>query len=149
MSAGEDRPTAPTPGRWDHLVGELRALRLAAGEPSYAEIARRIAAQRRAQGVGEHAAHVARSTVHDAFRPDRSRINLTLVREIVAALGADPGVVDDWLRPAPASEAAVEPAPLRHVLLLMVGCVALNLAGRVVVDVLHLPVYLDMVGTAI
>lgn len=31
----------------------------------------------------------------------------------------------------------------------MLGCVAVSLVGRVVVDVLHLPIYLDMVGTAI
>src|SRR5690606_987196 len=51
----------------------------------------------------------------------------------------------------PASEvpASAGPASVRSVLLLMAGCVAINFVGREFVDLLHLPLYLDMVGTAI
>lgn len=148
----DDGTRVPDSGPWDHLVGELHALRRAAGDPSYAEIARRITEQRTEQGLPEHASRIARSSVHDAFRLGRTRVNLPLVREIAAALGADPGAVEGWinpsLRPDPTPEPVAAPSQ-RQVALLMVGCLGLNLIGRVVVDTLHLPVYFDMVGTAV
>src|SRR5690606_28147164 len=49
-------------------------------------------------------------------------------------VGAPPPERFDAWRPAPA---------------LMLGCVAVNLLGREFVDLLNLPVYLDMVGTAL
>ena len=135
-------------GRWDPLVDELQSLRRASGDPSYAEIARRIATRRAASGADEHAARVARSTVHHAFAHGRTRIDVSLVREIVGALEADPALVDVWLSP-PA--AVVEhPAPHRRLIwAVMLGCVAVNLVGREFVDFFQLPFYLDMVGTAI
>lgn len=139
-------------GAWDHLIVELQALRRSAGDPSFAEIARRISEHRTAQGVPEHAARIARSSVHDAFRLGRTRINLPLVREIVTALGADPSVVSEWVAPAPQPEPEPEPVPAPpgwQVVALMAACVALNIFGRLFVDLLHLPIYLDMVGTAI
>ncbi|MBC9732458.1 ECF transporter S component [Nocardioides marmotae] len=91
-------------GRWDRFAHELQALRRAAGEPSFAEIARRVAELRVADGADEHAARVARTTVYDAFRTGRARVNVPLVREIVAALDADPALVDGWLAaPAPSA----------------------------------------------
>ncbi len=39
--------------------------------------------------------------------------------------------------------------PPRRALLLLVVCVVVNLLGRSLVELLHLPVHLDMVGTAI
>jgi energy-coupling factor transport system substrate-specific component len=153
-----------TPGRWDPLIGELHALRRRAGEPSFAELTRRIIEQRIERGQDEHAARIAKSSVHDAFRLGRSRINEALVRELVVVMDGDDEIVDQWLsrcepsarpgapaRPDPDDEqAAVPPAPsVRQVLLLAIGCILLNLAGRVFVDFLHLPIYLDMVGTAI
>jgi energy-coupling factor transport system substrate-specific component len=51
--------------------------------------------------------------------------------------------------PEPQPEPGPEPARIRSVLLLAAACIALNFTGRLVVDVLHLPVYLDMVGTAV
>ncbi len=43
------------------------------------------------------------------------------------------------------------PAPptLKAALILCLGCLALNLVGRVLVDTLPIPLYLDMVGTAV
>lgn len=95
MTAGQDADV--THGRWDPLIGRLQALRQTAGEPSFAELARRISARRVAEGADEHAARIARSSVHDAFRLGRTRVNVPLVREIVLALDADPAVVDQWL----------------------------------------------------
>jgi energy-coupling factor transport system substrate-specific component len=160
--------------RWDRFAEELQTLRRAAGEPSFAEIARRVAAQRVADGLDEHAARVARTTVYDAFRTGRARVNVPLVREIVRALDGDPASVDAWLRdpgpagsgpdapaavvpapPAAAPAAAVVPAPpaaparRAHVLLLLLVCVAVNLVGRELVVLLELPAHLDMVGTAL
>ncbi|WP_220138502.1 hypothetical protein, partial [Nocardioides massiliensis] len=155
-------------GPWDHLVTELQALRERQGQPSFQEIARRIQAQRMAQGQAEHSARVARSTVHFAFTKGRARINLGLVREIVEALGEDPGVVERWragpaVEPPPVdapsdSQVPAPPAPepstptathTRAVLLLLLACLALNLAGREFVDFFRLPLHLDMVGTAV
>lgn len=137
--------------RVDLLVSELQALRRTAGEPSYAEIARRIAEQRELAGLPPHAARIARTTVYDVFRTGRTRLNVDLVREVVRALGGDDRLVDSWLAdPAPAAPAAPEPeAGGSLVLLLLAGCVLVNLLGRVVVDLLGLPVYLDMAGTAV
>ncbi|NYG56624.1 hypothetical protein [Nocardioides perillae] len=178
MAPGQDAATRPRAGRWDPVVAELQSLRQRAGEPSYAEIARRVVAQRVAGGSTEHAARLAKSTVHDAFRLGRTRLNLPLTRELVQALGGDPAAVDDWVAASaqqaavpgpgvPAASAAPSPEaeaaealgspgraePLRPTwrlgLVVAAACVALNLAGRVVVDALDLPVHLDMVGTAV
>lgn len=177
------QPRTPESVSWDLLAEELRGLRQAAGEPSYAEIARRIRERRLAQGLSPHRARVARTTVFDAFRSGRTRVNLTLVREIVEALDGDAGQVDAWvtrcreaLQAAPAGPAGPavrtetptplpeEPATLdapaaptartaptagtARSLALLAACVAVNLLGRVFVDFFHLPIYLDMVGTA-
>lgn len=152
---------------WDDVAEQLRELRRRAGDPSYNDIAQGVMQARLAAGAAPEAARVARSTVYDTFRTGRARVNLPLVREIAAVLGAADDAVDAWLAPpAPAPEPAREPAetaaevavepstepgpsPRRQVLLLLAICVAVNLVGRLVVDQLHLPVYLDMVGTAI
>lgn len=196
-----DAGSDPRPGPdWDRLTEALQALRRSVGEPSYAEIARRTTERRIRLGESEHAARVARTTVYDAFRTGRARVNLTLVRDIALALGGTDAQVDEWIdrchEPA-APEPAAQPAPpaqpppggdpasagadwadgvtgaegvagaplaspqratmprrvprprRSHVLLLMAGCVVLNLFGHVFEEVLDLPIYLDMVGTAI
>ncbi|GAB2870753.1 ECF transporter S component family protein [Nocardioides pacificus] len=161
--------------RWDLLAERLQALRLEVGEPSYAEIARRITERRLARGLEPHASRVARTTVYDAFRTGRARVNIALVREIVDALDGEDGQVDEWIAlvrgqsapgsapetpsdpPAvPALVASASDAPasrerpgLGLVLALMAVCVLINLLGRTLVDFLSLPVYLDMVGTAV
>lgn len=175
MSTDRTTSQPPTGGRWDPLIEELRTLRRQADEPSYAEMTRRLIDQRLAEGMDEHAARIAKSSVHDAFRLGRSRINLPLVREFARVLGADPSVVDQWVAacspdaptraphpapdPAPDPEVApAEPSPpptvaavaaTKQVVVLLVACVALNLVGREFVDFFRFPIYLDMVGTAI
>ena len=155
-------------GDWDRVAAELQTLRLRAGEPSYGEIARRISELRVDRGASQHAARLARTTVYDAFRTGRARLNLELVREIVEVLGGEARLVDDWLAPpvaapVPGREAVDEVDSvdsvdsvdetdrprLRPVVLLLLGCVAVNVVGRVLVDFLDLPIYLDMVGTAV
>jgi energy-coupling factor transport system substrate-specific component len=141
------------------VLTELNALRAARGEPSYAELTRTLIRQRVAEGQDPHAAHISKSSVHDAFRMGRTRLNLGLTRELVRVLGADPALVDHWLAtPASAPTGADdEPEvplddpgqPVRQVLALMAGCLLLNLAGREFVDFFAFPIYLDMVGTAV
>ncbi|TIC80736.1 ECF transporter S component [Nocardioides sp. GY 10127] len=168
---------APTdqPGRWDPLVLGLQDLRRRSGEPSFNEIARRIGRARVEAGADAYAAHVGKSTVHDAFRLGRTRLNLDLVREVVTVLGHDPALVEDWLNPQPPAPTDTvagrdEPAPgpdtdpgthaqettgpvsgidPRDAVVLMLACLLLNLLGRTFVDFFRFPVYLDMVGTAI
>lgn len=142
-------------GRWDACIGRLQALRASVGSPSYAEIGNRIAAKRQAQGANPHAARVARSSVFDAFRMGRPRINVPFLKEIVEALGSDPDVVDEWVSachldsPVAVAEPEATRADSRAVLLLMGACLLLNLVGRFVVDSLSLTIYLDMMGTAV
>ncbi|MEN8707055.1 MAG: hypothetical protein ABF306_13055 [Nocardioides marinisabuli] len=166
-----DTPTeSRDTGEWDPLTTRLQQLRVQAGEPSYGEIARRVARLRSEAGRSEHEARVARTTVYDAFRTGRARVNLELVREIAAVLGGDDHDVDTWVaecrrRPEPPvtptphettapespteSPAAVwSPPSLRLVLVLMALCVVANLVGRFLVVQLKLPIHLDMVGTA-
>ncbi len=159
--AAEDRHAATTrpASYWDGLIHELRAHRARVGNPSYDAIASRVSAARQAAGSTPHAARVAKSTVFDAFRTGRGRINLDFIREIADALDAAPEEVDRWIAAcqpvAPPTETLPEapdvavPASMKLVLGLMVACIAFNLVGRLVVDVFHLPVYLDMWGTAI
>lgn len=156
---------------WDLVAEELQRLRQRVGEPSYAEIARRISQQRLDSGLEPHATRVARTTVYDAFRTGRARVNIGLVREIVRALGGDDAPVDEWIArsrapqegpaqtpvdvPAdPSADVAAALAPPERagpglVLTLMAACVAINVLGRALVDFLDLPVYLDMAGTAV
>lgn len=151
-------------GRWDSVITELHLLREAAGTPSYEMLTRRLIQQRIAEGQDEHAARIAKSSVHDVFRLGRSRINESLLKELVRVMGGASADVDVWVavctpqRPTSWTPPAVsEPivsgptAPARPTdqLLLAVACVVLNLIGREFVDFFRLPVYLDMTGTAI
>lgn len=168
QSQSDQEPAAAgsEPTYWDRLALELQTYRASVGNPSYAEIAQRITAHRVARGATPEAARIARTTVYDACRTGRKRLDLDLYREIGAALGANDGEVEAWLRrarlveepateavapvePASAEHASAGPASVRSVLLLMAGCVGINFVGREFVDLLHLPLYLDMVGTAI
>lgn len=171
MTVDQESTEPAPPGPWDGLLDELHALRRTAGNPSYSELTRCLIEQRLRDGLGEHAARIAKSSVHDAFRMGRTRINVPLTREIVRLLAADPGLVDQWMAAcqvdrAPATlitkaralvdeleqdpaDLPLQHASLRQVVLLLVACVALNLFGRAFVDFFHLPIYLDMMGTAI
>lgn len=150
----QDARDSPPLGRWDPLIAELHALRESAGSPSYADLTRRLIEQRIGEGQNEHEARIAKSSVHDAFRYGRSRINQDLTRELVRLLGADPDRVDQWMTACQNSQQAVPtpapaPASLAQMSLLMGGCVVLNLLGREFVDFFGFPIYLDMIGTAI
>lgn len=160
MSKEQGPTDAHAEGPWDSLLRELHALRRAAGNPSYTEMTRRLIDQRMADGMEQHAARIAKSSLHDGFRMGRTRLNIPLTRELVRMLGADPTLVDQWVEQCEAARATTRPAvedqspapappsPAR-VGMLMVGCVLLNLLGREFVDFFGFPIYLDMVGTAI
>ena len=150
----QETTETPPAGRWDSLIGELHTLRESSGSPSYDALTRRLIAHRVAAGQDEHVARIAKSSVHDAFRYGRSRINRSLVLELVQVMDGDPSLVDEWIaqckQPPPAPAPETPPAPTTpHVVALAVGCVALNLMCRQFVDFFHLPLYLDMIGTAV
>ena len=165
-------------GSFDQIAEDLRQLRLDAGEVSYAEIVRRIAKHREAGGVAPAAARPARTTIYDAFRTGRSRINAELVGEIARALGADEGEVAQWERrcilarresehartaepPAPNTDeplATVPTAPragwwVHHAtlarILLAVACLGINFTGSCAVEFFKLSLYLDAIGTGL
>ncbi|WP_110180621.1 ECF transporter S component [Nocardioides solisilvae] len=108
------------PRSLDDLATALQDLRAEAGEPSYAEIARRVVVARRARGMGEGEARLARTTVYDVFRTGRRRVDSRLVLEIVRALGVEDEGARWWAEacrsarrgtPGPAApETAAEPA---------------------------------------
>ncbi|WP_288871516.1 tetratricopeptide repeat protein [uncultured Microbacterium sp.] len=79
----------PGPRTFDELTAGLGRLRVAAGTPSYAEIARRIGDLR----DGDEPAKV---TVYDCFRPGRRRVDVRLVGDIVRALGGSPEHAETW-----------------------------------------------------
>lgn len=87
---------ADEPYTLDDLALGLQDLRTAAGHPSYAEIARRITERRRERGLPDGEVPLARTTVYDAFRTGRRRIDEDLVVEIVRALGADEDEARLW-----------------------------------------------------
>ncbi|MGK9148199.1 hypothetical protein KXS11_11290 [Plantibacter flavus] len=71
----------------------LGALRVDAGAPSYAELARRVGALRQARGSSDAPGKV---TVYDCFRTDRQRIDAELIHDLVLALGATPADAVGW-----------------------------------------------------
>lgn len=80
----------------DAVVTDLAEARVAAEMPSFAEIAVRVGDLRRARGMDARAARPARSTVYDALRRGRRRLDPELIGDIAEALGAtDP---DAWRR---------------------------------------------------
>lgn len=156
---------------FDQLAEGLVELRSTAGNPSYAEVVRRVAELRMARGATPAQARPARSTVYALFQPGRRRIDLQLLTEVVRSLGGDEEAVVHWRQralravPAPSVPDAVplvEPAPedagsaatpVRRsawlVLVMVLGCIGINVLGRTLVIKLELSLYLDMVGTAI
>jgi energy-coupling factor transport system substrate-specific component len=194
---------------FDALARDLQECRCSAGMPSYAEIARRIGDTRATDTISSVAARPARSTVYDAFRTGRSRMNPDLLAEIVLALGHTEAEADRWrqrcqhlrattetphpARPvrsaptlpphpelqepvSPGREGQVSPGyeepalpaddgdarttqgvptdpsegddarPLPGPSVFLIG-LAVNALGYYLVGLLHLPVYLDMIGT--
>lgn len=163
---------------FDQIAEDLRQLRLDAGEVSYAEIVRRIAKHREASGMAPAVTRPARTTIYDAFRMGRSRINAELVREIALALGADKEEAARWERRclvarrdserarfvepvAPRSSEQPTTAPseprvawrkshivFAHVLL-AVACLGINIAGYCAVEFFGLSLYMDTIGTGL
>ncbi len=95
----EQEPEQPSPEEsLDQIARDLQQLRLEAGGISYADIVRRIAKHREANGVPPAAARPARTTIYDAFRTGRSRVNAQLIAEIVRALSGDDEEAARWER---------------------------------------------------
>jgi len=152
----------------DALAADLQRLRVEAGDVSYADLAARVGALREARGQSAAEARVARSSVFDTFRQGRKRINPDLVADIVLALGLDQQEAEEWrarclraraaarerrademsskVLSTAASAASIRPSVL---IVVMVACVGLNLFGGTVMAKFQLPLYLDMIGTAI
>jgi energy-coupling factor transport system substrate-specific component len=168
-TAASDKPET-----LDELVAALHALRIGAGSVTYDELGARITRLRESRGLAPAAARVARSTVYDAFRSGRTRINADLLADIVTALGEDDAAVSEWrlrcmrvrLSQAPGRVAVPPSLPLApHVLhlpheprpsaapmittLVMLVCLGLNLFGNAASARLNAPLFLDMIGTAI
>lgn len=163
----------------DAIAEDLQQLRIQAGEVSYAEIVRRIGKSREACGVEPSIARPARTTVYDVFRIGRTRINVSLVGEIVRALGCTESEAAAWEARCLAvrSEASrrnapvvlpEEPAilvppenpeqvelpqtpvdPKKPHYMLLLVCLAMNLVGYWLISATGFPLYLDMIGTAI
>lgn len=163
------KTTASSSESFNELAESLQQLRFDAGEVSYTDLATRISTNREKAGLTPEAARVARSSVYDVFRPDRKRVNTELVAEIVKALGASDEEAEQWRQRAVAARFVAATKPIsrtriieRHsfdelahkrvvFLLSLVLCVAmvgLNHALNFTATALHLPLYLDMVGTA-
>ena len=157
-------------GSYDEIAQDLQQLRFAAGDVSYAEIVRRIAAHRERKGVDAGIARPARTTVYDAFRTGRTRVNPQLVGEIAGVLGASEIEAAQWeercllarRHPPAAPDVLPEPDPSdprpevvetsvparARRLMLVLACIGLNVLGFAIVATLGLPLYFDMAGTA-
>lgn len=185
MSKSEEQSRSKL-SAFDRIAEDLQRLRLDAGDVPYAEIVRRISVHRISQGVDPGASRPARSTVYDAFRAGRTRLNVELIAEIVRALGGTAEDVENWrnrcLR-ARADRVTYAPDPEIHLnsqsadmvetstvtqvevstqseepsrgrwlgrrMLVIGSSIALNLMGFWLVPTLGIPLYLDMLGTAI
>ena len=77
------------PRTLDELCLGLGRMRVEAGSPSYAEIARRI-------GQLRAGAEPAKVTVYDCFRPGRRRVDDGLIGDIVRVLGGEAADADGW-----------------------------------------------------
>ncbi len=146
----------------DVLVRELHALREGAGQPSFGDIALGVSRVRRERGMAPERARVGRTTVYDAFRVGRRRLDAELVSDIVLALGGTTLDAERLAARCLAAQSSRSPAPpipdpvepprstigVRTLAVLLVASVVVNVAGRFLVDALGLPLYLDMIGTA-
>lgn len=170
---GDDSQAEDT---FDRVVADLRELRASAGVVPYAEIARRIGRNRERAANGGTTHTPARSTIYDAFRLGRSRLNAELVAEIAHALGEDDQSVHQWkLRcyrvqatkeltsrppyapkpPTPQNATPGERSSSDHksyfllILGVVMACISIDGVGHALVGTLHLSLYLDMIGTAV
>lgn len=159
----------------DSVISELRTLRESKGA-SYRAIAAKIFAHREAAGAIPAAAKIAHTTVSDAFRLGRSRVNPLLVEEIALALGEDPEDASLWSARCVAAMAAQAdrngaeqaseaqervPAlpdlsgdedtgtPPLTIVVIVLGGVLLNAVGKFFNPLLGDILFLDMIGTAV
>lgn len=98
------------PAGLDTIVAELRALRVAAGQPSYAEIVRRVVERRAARGVPEHERRLGRTTVYDCFRSGRRRLDVDLIVEVAVALGLPSHLASAWAQRCRAARGVTDTA---------------------------------------
>lgn len=110
MNVSSAVPWGSAPGGLDAIARDLRAMRSAAGDPSFAEVARRIAAARAARGVPSHERRMPRSTLYDCFQDGRRRIDSDAVVEIALALGLPEPLRSDWAARIRAARAASDGA---------------------------------------
>lgn len=94
------------------VAEDLQRLRHEAGGVSYAEIAARITSSRAVRS-GRSAVAVSRSTVYDAFRPGRTRLDADLVVDIVRSLGVTEADAESWRARCVAAKPAVPRATPR------------------------------------
>ncbi|HIY65186.1 MAG TPA: hypothetical protein H9830_02785 [Candidatus Agrococcus pullicola] len=78
------------------FIAALQRLRTQAGSPSYAEIASSIGAIRTARGLPSSHAAPGKSTVYEAFKPNRKRLDAALIEDIVAALDVEAARPRQW-----------------------------------------------------
>lgn len=80
----------------DAIVAELQRLRVERGGMSYTQIAELVRQLRADRGEAPASAFVGRSTIYDAFRLGRRRLNPDLVADIATVLGEDAERVAAW-----------------------------------------------------
>ena len=80
----------------DELVLELRQLKATHGDPSFSELAKKVATVRLNRGLDLAAAKASTSTLNDAFKMGRTRLNPALISDIVIALTDDVGEGERW-----------------------------------------------------
>ncbi|WP_265521170.1 tetratricopeptide repeat protein [Oerskovia flava] len=89
-----DEATLPHLATLDDVAARLRSWRIAAGSPSYTDIARRVGDLRAGRGAPAHAP--GRVTVYDSFASGRKRIDVALVTDIAEVLGVDGDELVRW-----------------------------------------------------
>lgn len=93
---GLDATVTARPGTLDQYIAGLQQMRAGAGNPSYADLARRIEQARSARGLPAGECRLSRVTVYDCFRLGRHRLDVELVVEIVTALGVSRADGQRW-----------------------------------------------------
>src|SRR5699024_8287350 len=81
MAGSDQSEGAAAPDTVDRIVADLIELRTRAGVVPYAEISRRIGRRRARAANGGPTQVPARSTIYDAFRSGRSRLDAELVAD--------------------------------------------------------------------
>lgn len=104
-----------TPTGLDTIAADLRALRTAAGEPSYAQIGRLVAARRARRGIPDHERRIPRTTLYNCFRDGRRRIDVDAVTEIAVALGLPEADQPRWAARLRLARAAADGAAIADV----------------------------------